>query len=185
MRRMSSRRLAFFIPLIVFCVLALVFAQLLFSEKRIGPGISPLVGQPVPDFTLEAVEGVNRPLLTPEILEINSPSILNVFASWCAPCRIEHPELMSLTDDGVVVYGIAYKDKAVDIRRYLNAGGNPYAAIGSDPKGQAQLALGLSGVPETFVIDNEGVIRAHVRGPLTPLIIRDVILPALVPKPTS
>lgn len=180
---MIARRLVLLFPFFIFAALAIIFASLLEKGPRHGPAPTALVGSVIPDFTLTPVAGVNMPLLKSETMKKGELSVLNVFASWCGPCRIEHPELVRLAQAGVVIYGINYKDIPEDARRYLNSMGNPYCALGADEKGSTGLALGLSGVPESFVIDGQGRVLAHVPGPLTSDLVAAVIRPALTPAP--
>lgn len=176
---MRAHRLVFLFPLFIFAALAIIFASLLEKGSRHGPAPTALVGSIVPDFTLNPVAGVDTPLLTSEAMKKGELIVLNVFASWCGPCRIEHPELVKLAQAGVIIYGINYKDMPEDARRYLNSVGNPYRALGADKDGRVFIALGLSGVPESFVIDGKGRVAAHVPGPLTADLVASVIRPAL------
>ena len=106
--------------------------------------------------------------------------VLNVFASWCEPCNIEHPVIMKLAKSGkAVVLGIAWKDKEENIRRWINAHGNPYQQIGLDPDGHTTVSLGLSGVPETLVIDQNGIIIYNKKAPLSEEDVDKVLLPLL------
>jgi cytochrome c biogenesis protein CcmG/thiol:disulfide interchange protein DsbE len=173
-----SRRspLIFLIPLVLFCGLALVFAAGLFSGDA-SKVPSALIGKPAPQITLGALEGLQRdarPVPAFEMADLGKgrASIVNVFASWCAPCRVEHPFLMGMADSDAVksgkvaLYGLNYKDEAQNARRFLGALGNPYAAVGVDPAGRAAIEWGVYGVPETFVIAGDGrIIEKHV-GPL-------------------
>jgi len=105
--------------------------------------------------------------------------VVNVFASWCTPCRAEHPQLMALQASGVEILGVAYKDRPDATAAFLNGLGDPFTAVGQDPEGRFALELGIIGVPETFVIGPDGTIRAVHRGPLTPDVIESTIRPAL------
>lgn len=106
--------------------------------------------------------------------------LVNFFASWCTPCRAEHAQLMALHERGIVILGVAYKDEDTDASRFLAELGNPFEAAALDPDGRFALEMGVAGaVPETFVIDARGHIRAVHRGPLTPEIVQQEILPAL------
>ena len=108
------------------------------------------------------------------------PHLVNFFASWCAPCRVEHPELMRLRQQGVEIIGIAYKDEPEAAGRFLAELGNPFSATALDPEGRFALDMGVAGaVPETFVLDGEGRIRLVYRGALTDEVINEQILPAL------
>jgi cytochrome c biogenesis protein CcmG, thiol:disulfide interchange protein DsbE len=119
---------------------------------------SALVGQPVPAFVLQpAIAG--KPGLASTDLADGKPRLLNVFASWCVPCAAEAPQLAALRAGGAEIVAVAIRDKPDDVAAFLTAYGDPFAAIGTDPYSQLQIALGSSGVPETFVIDGRGIIR--------------------------
>ena len=138
--------------------------------------------KPLPDFTLPPLyeDGAG---LDKAMLKSDKPVLLNVFASWCTPCRVEHPQLMVLAENNIPIYAVNYKDTRNAAKRFLNRLGNPYSAIGFDGRGQAALNLGVYGVPETFVIDGQGrVLLRHV-GPLTPEDVRAVILPYFTDSP--
>jgi cytochrome c biogenesis protein CcmG/thiol:disulfide interchange protein DsbE len=108
------------------------------------------------------------------------PVIINFWASWCAPCRIEHSTLESLAArNGVTLYGVAYKDDPEKSRAFLSELGNPFGKINQDREGRVAIDWGVTGVPETFVIDGKGVIRVHYAGPLNESLLQRLILPAL------
>jgi cytochrome c biogenesis protein CcmG/thiol:disulfide interchange protein DsbE len=135
------------------------------------------LGRPAPSFALQPLGGGE--LVTSDGFE-GRAHIVNFYASWCTPCRAEHPVLMALKEQGVVIVGIAYKDRPEDAQRFLSQLGDPFAVVGLDPEGRFGLEMGLAGaVPETFVIDAEGRIRAVHRGPLTEEVVEQEILPAL------
>ena len=168
-------RLLRFAPLIL---LALVLAGLVWriavpAETAVR---SKLVGQPLPALTLAPFEpdGTGIALRSIE----GRPHLVNFFASWCVPCIAEIPLLMEMKRQGVPILGVAVRDRPEDVAAFLTRHGNPYAAIGADPESQVQIALGSSGVPESFVIDGKGVIRAQHIGPIMPHDI-DGILKAL------
>lgn len=119
---------------------------------------SKMVGKPLPQFALPPA-APDRPGLTAASFRSGGPRILNVFASWCVPCIAEAPILMRMKAVGVPIDAIAIRDRPQDVARFLARNGNPYERIGSDVNGQVQIALGSSGVPESFVIDGKGVIR--------------------------
>ena len=121
---------------------------------------SALVGRALPDFVLPAI-APGKPGLSTADFRQGSPRLLNVFASWCVPCVAEAPQLLTLKAAGVPIDAIAIKDTPGDIAAFLRRNGDPYARIGADAHSRVQLALGSSGVPETFVIDGKGVIRAQ------------------------
>lgn len=136
-----------------------------YALKR-DPQVQPqaLVGKMVPDLSLPTlVEG--KPVRIRE-LAAGGPMVLNLFASWCAPCEVEHPILMSLRGQGVRVVGIAYKDAPPNTQAFLTRLGNPYATALVDRDGRAGVELGVTGVPETYVIGRDGTVLAKHTGPL-------------------
>jgi cytochrome c biogenesis protein CcmG/thiol:disulfide interchange protein DsbE len=160
------RRLVLWVPLALFLVFTVTVAVNLYSpgERTIR---SQMIGKPVPDFSLpEAVPG--RPGLDSAALKTGEPRILNIFASWCVPCIAEAPQLMQLARQGVPIEAIAIRDRPEDVAKFLGRWGDPYRRIGSDRNSSVQLALGSSGVPETFVIDGKGVIRYQHIGDIRP-----------------
>jgi cytochrome c biogenesis protein CcmG/thiol:disulfide interchange protein DsbE len=172
---MSLRRLLYALPLLGFAAVALWFLHGLGRDPAAIP--SALIDKPAPEFRLPPLEGSGKPALGPEDLR-GRVTMVNFFASWCAPCRIEHPLLMRLAAERrVTLYGVSYKDAAADSRRFLVQLGDPYAAIGWDGNGRVAIDWGVYGVPETFVIDRNGVIRYKQIGPITPAALRDRILP--------
>jgi cytochrome c biogenesis protein CcmG/thiol:disulfide interchange protein DsbE len=119
---------------------------------------SQLVGQPVPSFALPpGVPG--KPGVDSASLANGTPHVVNIFASWCVPCIAEAPQLMELARRGVPIDAVAVRDRPEDIAAFLAKWGDPYRRIGSDANSKVQLALGSSGVPETFIIDGRGIIR--------------------------
>ena len=128
---------------------------------------SRLAGKPVPEFALPpAVPG--KPGLASADLARGHPRLLNVFASWCVPCIAEAPLLQQLKDRGVAIDAIAIRDRPADVAEFLARHGDPFERIGSDNNSRVQLALGSSGVPESFVIDDRGLIRYQYVGPIEP-----------------
>jgi cytochrome c biogenesis protein CcmG/thiol:disulfide interchange protein DsbE len=134
------------------------------------------IGRPAPVFELTRLDG-GAPL-TNEAMA-GRAYVINVFASWCAPCRAEHPQLMAMREQGVEIVGVAYKDEPGAAAAFLNELGDPFRVVVLDPEGRFGLDLGTAGVPETFVIGADGTIRAVHRGPLTPDVIARTIAPAL------
>ena len=118
---------------------------------------SAVVGQPVPEFALEPATS-GRPGLSSSDLATGEPQLLNLFGSWCIPCRIEAPQLDALERQGATINAIALRDRPEDVERFLETYGNPFTRIGRDDISETQFLLGASGVPETFVIDGEGRI---------------------------
>jgi cytochrome c biogenesis protein CcmG, thiol:disulfide interchange protein DsbE len=128
---------------------------------------SRMTGQAVPAFALEpATDGVHG--LSSKDLASGRPRLVNVFASWCVPCIAEAPLLMELRREGIPIDAVAVRDAPADVAEFLGRHGNPYDRIGADPESRAQIALGSSGVPETFVVDGRGIIRYQHMGPIEP-----------------
>jgi cytochrome c biogenesis protein CcmG, thiol:disulfide interchange protein DsbE len=127
---------------------------------------SQWIDKPVPAFDLPpAMPG--QPGLSSRNFADGKPRLLNVFASWCIPCRVEAPQLEELRRRGVIIEGIAIRDRQEDLARFLAETGNPYTGIGADTRSQVQIALGSSGVPETFLVDGNGIIREQIQGVIT------------------
>ncbi|MAB13670.1 DsbE family thiol:disulfide interchange protein [Parvibaculum sp.] len=176
----GRRRLLALIPAVVFFVLAGFFLVALFNgdPSRVP---SALIGREVPVFDLPPVEGLPHPGLADGNLRGGKASIVNVWASWCVPCREEMPMLVEFRQKHpeVPLYGINYKDDPRAARRFLSELGDPFDRIGADARGQASIDWGVYGVPETYVVDGEGRIVVKHVGPLTPESIENDILPAL------
>jgi len=171
------RRLLYLLPLAAFAAIAIWFAVGLTRDPSKLP--SALLDRPVPDFTLPALAGSGVAGLSADDLR-GKVTLVNVFASWCVPCRVEHPLLMRMArESGVTLYGMSYKDKAEDSARFLRELGNPYAAIGHDENGRVGIEWGVYGVPETFVVDRTGRIRHKHVGPISPKDLQETILPLI------
>jgi cytochrome c biogenesis protein CcmG/thiol:disulfide interchange protein DsbE len=172
------------LPLLAFAALAAVFA---YALRTGDPSKLPsaLIGKPVPAFTLPPVEGLNSasgpvPGLAAGDLTKGRVSIVNVWASWCAPCHAEHPHLVALAERSKApLYGINYKDRPEEARRFLGRYGNPFVAVGADVSGRAAIDWGVYGVPETFIVDGQGRIAYKHVGPITPEVIEQRLLPAI------
>jgi cytochrome c biogenesis protein CcmG/thiol:disulfide interchange protein DsbE len=151
------KRLILWLPLLVFAIFLVTVVVRLGGGKddRIH---SQMIGKPVPAFALPAAIA-GRPTVQSADFARGAPRILNVFASWCVPCIAEAPQLMELKKRGVPIDAIAIRDRPEDIAAFLQRWGDPFGAIGSDVDSRVQFALGSSGVPETFVIDGNGMIR--------------------------
>jgi cytochrome c biogenesis protein CcmG, thiol:disulfide interchange protein DsbE len=166
-------RMVFLLPLLIFVGLAGIFLGKLLTTGYDPSAVpSALIGQPVPRFDLPGVpglapDGTPVPGLSSEDFR-GKVTVLNVWASWCAPCQVEHPMLMRLSQDGVNLVGIDYKDQAENGRRYLGRHGNPFRAVGHDLAGRVGIDFGVYGVPETFVIGPDGRIRDKLVGILSP-----------------
>ncbi len=171
------------LPLIVVAGMLVFLAVALYSgdPSRLP---SALIGKPVPEFALNGIPnllGDHGPVpgLSSAALKTGKVSILNVWASWCAPCMAEHPQLIELAQQGVPIYSINYKDKPEAARRFLARNGNPFRAIGADENGLTAIDFGVYGVPETFVIDGNGRIVYRLPAPITPDILAKTIIPAI------
>lgn len=162
---LAMKRFVLWVPLVIaaiffgFFTYALYFGNTSPQQRAIE---SQLIGEPMPEFSLEpALPG--RPGLNSADLATGEPRLVNFFASWCVPCIAEAPQLMQLREAGVAIDAIAVRDRPEDVFAFLERWGDPYERIGADTQSEAQLALGSSGVPETFVVDGNGVIiRQHI-----------------------
>jgi cytochrome c biogenesis protein CcmG/thiol:disulfide interchange protein DsbE len=152
------------LPLVALLALAALFVG--YALKH-DPHVDPaaLVGKPAPRVALAPLAGgAAQPL--PDL--VKGPFLVNFYASWCAPCRIEHPALMALKAQGVPIVGVAYKDRPEAAKAFVEGLGDPFTTIVLDPDGRAGVEYGVSGVPETFVVGGDGRILAKHAGPLTP-----------------
>ena len=156
------KRLIFILPLVLFAGLAVAFWVGLQRDPSKLP--SQLIDRPVPQFTLPPVTAGEPGLTTADLK--GEPALLNVFASWCVPCRLEHPVLTRLSAEGVLIHGLDWKDDAG--AQWLAEHGDPYRRAGDDRSGRTGIDLGVTGVPETFVVDRHGRVRYKHVGPLTP-----------------
>jgi cytochrome c biogenesis protein CcmG/thiol:disulfide interchange protein DsbE len=168
------RRLLYLIPVVVFAAVGIGLAVGLTRDPGTLP--SALVDRPVPQFELPALEGADS--LSDADLR-GRVSLVNVFASWCVPCRVEHPVLMRLAEQGVPIFGINYKDPPDQAKAWLAELGDPFAKIGADRNGRVGIEWGVYGVPETFVIDAEGRIRHRHVGPIQARDLEQTLLPIL------
>ncbi|PBC06887.1 DsbE family thiol:disulfide interchange protein [Mesorhizobium sp. WSM3859] len=173
------RRLFVLLPLLVFLGLAGLFLSQLLSGRDTSEIPSALIGLPAPQTSLPPLEGVNLPGLDSKSFA-GRVTLVNVFASWCAPCREEHPVLLGLSQDkSFTLAALNYKDQPENARRFLGDLGNPYQAIGVDPAGRAAIDWGVYGVPETFVVGKDGKIAYKHVGPLTPDSVKALLLPQI------
>jgi cytochrome c biogenesis protein CcmG/thiol:disulfide interchange protein DsbE len=192
------RSLRYIIPFLLF----LVFAGFLLLGIDRNPSEipSPLIGKPAPDWSLPRLDPGGRPASGAEAQagQAGEPSqtagaalkgepyLLNVWASWCAPCLQEHPLLVDLAKRKLVkIVGINYKDKPQDARDWIARHGNPFTVIAADREGRTAIDFGVYGVPETFLVDAQGVIRFKHIGALTPDVVRSKLLPALAALPVA
>jgi cytochrome c biogenesis protein CcmG/thiol:disulfide interchange protein DsbE len=135
---------------------------------------SQLIGQSVPEFELPPILP-QRPGLRTADLASGQPRVLNIFASWCVPCIAEAPQLVQLAQAGIPIDAIAIRDRPEDVAQFLSRWGDPYQRIASDTDSRVQLALGSSGVPETFVIDGKGIIRHQHIGDIRPENVAEIV----------
>lgn len=166
--------LRFLLPLAVFLVVAAFLVRGLFLNPREVP--SPLIDKPAPAFKLTQLHEPDKSLARDDLK--GQVWLLNVWASWCVSCREEHPLLVDLSRQKLVpIYGLNYKDQREAALGWLQQFGNPYAASVSDLDGRVGIDYGVYGVPETFVIDKNGVIRYKQIGPITPDALNNKIIP--------
>jgi DsbE subfamily thiol:disulfide oxidoreductase len=170
-----SNRWLFVLPLLMLVIMAGFFAYALMQNRNPGDIGAPLVGHEAPVIDLEPLhEGGAR--LTSSDWQ-GEVTVVNFFASWCAPCLVEHPLFLRLKSEGVRLHGINYRNKPQEAKAWLARLGDPYERIGVDPEGKAGVEFGISGVPETLVIDKAGIVRLHLRRPITADDVNGTILP--------
>ena len=183
------RRWGVILPFAIFAGLAGLFW---FSLQIGDPSKLPsaLIGKSVPDFALPPLEGLKGDGggevkgFAASDLATGTPTIVNVFASWCVPCLEEHPMLMALAGEpGIRIYAINYKDDPASARRFLGRYGNPFSRVGTDNSGRTAIDFGVYGVPETYVISGDGKIAYRHVGPLTEEAVTTKILPLMRPGP--
>jgi cytochrome c biogenesis protein CcmG, thiol:disulfide interchange protein DsbE len=170
------KRLLFILPALVFVVVGVGLAIGLTRDPSVLP--SALIDREVPAFELPPIEGGEGPGFSSADLQ-GQVALVNVFASWCVPCRVEHPLLMALAEQGVAIYGINYKDPPGQALSWLEELGDPFVKIGADRSGRVAIDWGVYGVPETFVVDREGRIRHKHVGPLMARDLERDLLPLL------
>lgn len=185
-QRPRRRNVFVLLPLLLFGGLAAVFLYQLVAGHDPQQIPSVLIGKTAPETTLPPLEGVTgrdgqaMPGLDLSGFGDGRPVLVNVFASWCGPCREEHPLLMALSEDPRLrIVAINYKDKPENARRFLATLGNPYAAIGVDQTGTATIDWGVYGVPESFLVAPDGEILFKQTGPFTPEAVAEGLMPAL------
>lgn len=175
------RRLIVLLPVAAFAALVAVMGSLLTdSERNSDLSVLPsaLIGRPAPAFDLPAVSpDVPGGFSTADLR--GQVSVVNVFASWCVPCLAEHPQIARIAEGGIPVYGLNHRDKPDDAGNWLRRHGNPYTAVGADLDGRISVEWGVTGVPETFIIDAEGVVAYKHVGPVTADALKNKILPML------
>jgi cytochrome c biogenesis protein CcmG/thiol:disulfide interchange protein DsbE len=180
------QRFKLFIPLIIFIVLAIFF---LVVQKQISSGDydpqnmpSALISQPLPTFNLPDVQSGND--VTNAVIK-NKIVLVNVWATWCPSCFYEHMYLLKLAEQGVVILGVDYKDERAKAQQWLNEKGNPYIAVLDDAAGTLGLDLGVTGAPETYVVDRNGVVRLRYQGPLDERVWNETFRPLLTQLQTE
>jgi cytochrome c biogenesis protein CcmG/thiol:disulfide interchange protein DsbE len=165
------------LPLVVLAGLLAVFALTMNRDPSLIQSV--LIDKPAPLFELAPVTGLDVGGFDAAALK-GEVTVVNVFASWCIPCRDEHPLLTALkTETGVRIYGINQRDAPENARAFLAELGNPYDAVGSDANGRVSIEWGVYGVPETFVVDAEGIIRFKHVGPISERSLRQEVIPAI------
>jgi cytochrome c biogenesis protein CcmG/thiol:disulfide interchange protein DsbE len=170
------KALKYIVPLGVFVVLCVFLGIGLTRDPRIVP--SPFIGKPAPGFTLTALHDP-QVSFSPEQMK-GKVWLLNVWASWCPACKIEHPVLNDMSRRGIVpIVGLNYKDQRADAKRWLQQNGDPYQLSVWDIDGKVGIDYGVYGAPETFVIDKQGVIRYKQIGPVTPEVLEKTLLPLI------
>ena len=162
------------LPIAIFAGIGVLLYLGLYRDPTLVP--SPLVGKPVPQFALGPVQGRGLGLSSQDLR--GEVSLVNVFASWCVACRDEHPLLLAVEREGIIpIHGLNYKDAPDDAAAWLDALGDPYTRIGADFDGRVGIDWGVYGVPETFVVDQDGRIAYKYIGPMTPRVLDEIILP--------
>jgi cytochrome c biogenesis protein CcmG, thiol:disulfide interchange protein DsbE len=173
---LSKRSWVAFVPVVAALSITLAAAIVLLRAPERQFVTNDVAGRAAPVYAMPTLDGEG--MVTPEAFA-GQPYLINAFASWCVPCRAEHPLLLDLAAQGVPILGLAYKDEPANTRAFLAELGDPYAAIGMDGEGRVHMDFGASGVPETFVVSANGRLLAVVREPLTPDLVARVIQPAL------
>ena len=162
-------------PLAIFVAVGgLLYAGLRLDDSGGLP--SSLIGHPA---VLDIAPLGDMETPSAEDLALDQPKLVNFWASWCAPCRVEHANLMSMADSGIPIHGVNYKDDPENALEFLRELGNPFAKSGADPEGRAAIDWGVYGIPETFVVDGSGNIALRFAGPVTERVMRETILPAI------
>ena len=174
-----SNRLPYLLPLMTLAILAGFFGWSLVSGRDPASIGSALVGQPAPPLKALALRP-GEAALSDALLHTGKPVLVNFFASWCTPCLAEQPLLERLAKkQGVTIIGVAWKNKPVEARAWLERLGDPFTAAGYDLDGSMAVNWGLSGVPETFLIDAQGIVRLHIRAPILEDDVESRLLPLL------
>ncbi|MFK5997592.1 MAG: DsbE family thiol:disulfide interchange protein [Rhodobacterales bacterium] len=162
-------------PPIIFLTLAVLFFLGLNRQDPNGLP-STMIGRDAPKLTLTQLSDL--PELTSADLKKGGVKLVNFWASWCGPCRVEHPTLKAMADEGIVIYGINYKDQKRNAMSFLNSLGNPYLKSAAD-NGRTGIDWGITGVPETFILDAKGKVLFRFAGPITKRVLENTIRPVL------
>ena len=172
-----TKRLIYFVPLVLLAILAAYFSAGLGKDPQALDSV--LINKKVPDFSLPPLKGFNAGLSTNDLKD--KVVLVNIFGSWCVSCRIEHPFLMNLKKNNVIpIYGINWRERnQEDGPKWLEKFGNPYNLIGDDPKSRGAIAFGVTGAPETFLVDQSGIVRLKHMGPITQQNWNDTLKPAI------
>lgn len=172
------KRLLYALPVLIFGILAYLLFDALYAPPP-DQLPSALIGKPAPQFSLPPLDRGASGFSRADLSE-GHVTVLNVWASWCVPCRLEAPILQRLKNvSGVQLFGLAYKDQPAAARRFLRETGNPFDRVGLDLRGRAAIEWGVYDVPETFVVDGKGVVRLRYSGPITPDVLNGLIVPAI------
>ncbi|WP_047466205.1 DsbE family thiol:disulfide interchange protein [Rhizobium rhizogenes] len=179
----TARYLMALIPLVVFACIALAVGKVMYDQEVHGTDISAipsaLIGTKAPALAMAPLDGSNLPPLTDSAIK-GKLTLVNVFASWCIPCREEHPVLKQLAQDGRLnIVAINYKDTSENALRFLGELGNPYTAIGIDPNGSAAIDWGVYGIPESYLVAPDGTILYKQVGPFTATSLKEGLYPAM------
>ncbi|CCG08306.1 DsbE family thiol:disulfide interchange protein [Pararhodospirillum photometricum] len=172
------KRWVYFLPLGVVALLVVLFLVGLDRDPRLLP--SQLINRPLPAFSLEPLPGRGRPLDSAALK--GDVSLVNVFGSWCVACQQEHPMLLAIQREGLVrIHGVDWREKdPADGLAWLNRHGDPYDRVGLDPDSHVVIDLGVTGAPETFVVDAQGVVRYKHTGPITPEVWSQTLKPLIL-----
>lgn len=171
------KRYSFLLPLLLLIVLVFFLQGGLYLDPHRIP--SPLIGKSVPAFSAQSIFDSKKTI--DEKFFLHHVSVLHIFSTWCVSCSVEHPILVQLhrDDPSVKIIGVAFKDDKKAVLHYLNKSGNPYSDVIDDQNGEVGINFGVYGTPETFVIDQAGVIRGKIIGPVSPEILQHELLPLL------
>lgn len=171
-------------PIVIFALIAVAFATQLISDDDPSELPTMLIGQPAPEFDMDPLVGLfdadgQVPGFSNEDLK-GQITVVNVFASWCGPCRAEHPYIEDLGEDGrFAVFGLNQADQTDAALQFLDEFSNPYDAVGVDPRRRVSIDWGVIGVPETFIVDRDGIIRHKRIGPINQAILDEEVMPVI------